>query len=108
MTFKGRSVMTPKGRNQLASHDHPSSSGLDTELVTGARYPGRRETASWEATPREVAGYIEGLTASLRGMAQAAKLDSLAYFLEMARLEASIQRERPGHPGQENGSAQTR
>jgi hypothetical protein len=39
----------------------------------------------------EVAIYVEALSAELRGMAQTAELRSLAYFLEMARLEASIQ-----------------
>ncbi len=39
----------------------------------------------------EVALYIESLSAELRTMARASELESLAYFLEMARIEASIQ-----------------
>jgi len=45
-------------------------------------------------TQLEVASYIESLSAELSEMAKAADLKSLAYFLEMARLEASIQVER--------------
>lgn len=39
----------------------------------------------------EVALYIESISAELRLMAKSAELEALAYFLEMARLEASIQ-----------------
>ncbi len=42
----------------------------------------------------EVALYIESLSAELRTMARSNDLDALAYFLEMARIEASIQVER--------------
>ncbi|MGQ3283319.1 MULTISPECIES: hypothetical protein [unclassified Bosea (in: a-proteobacteria)] len=42
-----------------------------------------------------MAGYIEVLVAEMRWMAHSAALDSLAYFLEMARLEAAIQAQRP-------------
>jgi hypothetical protein len=42
----------------------------------------------------EVALYIESLSAELRTMARENQLESLAYFLEMARIEASIQVER--------------
>ncbi|WP_439499785.1 hypothetical protein [Bosea sp. (in: a-proteobacteria)] len=46
---------------------------------------------------REVAEYIESICVDLRMMARAARLESLAYFLEMSRIEASIQIElRPG------------
>ncbi|WP_181301196.1 hypothetical protein [Bosea sp. 124] len=51
-----------------------------------------------------MAAYIEGLTAGLRAMARSADLDGLAYFLEMARLEASIQGERLARSGGETGS----
>lgn len=37
-----------------------------------------------------VAIYIESIAAELRTMARIAELESLAYFLEMVRLEASI------------------
>ncbi|MFA6967833.1 hypothetical protein [Bosea sp. (in: a-proteobacteria)] len=43
-----------------------------------------------------MAAYVEHLAADLRLMSQSVDLDSLAYFLEMARLEASIQVERLG------------
>ncbi|PZO04315.1 MAG: hypothetical protein DCF30_00865 [Hyphomicrobiales bacterium] len=44
----------------------------------------------------DVAAYIERLTGDLRAMSRSVDLDSLAYFLEMARLEASLQVERLG------------
>lgn len=53
----------------------------------------------------EVATYIEALSAELRAMAKVAGLGSLAYFLEMARLEASIQVERhAGAPGEDHST----
>lgn len=64
----------------------------------------RLETTTSHATQRDVAGYIEGLTAGLRIMAQSVDLDSLAYFLEMARLEASIQGERLARSGRDKGN----
>lgn len=39
----------------------------------------------------EVAEYIESMCIDLRAMARAVELDGLAYFLDMTRLEASIQ-----------------
>lgn len=42
-------------------------------------------------SPFEVATFIEGMAAELRVMARSAKLDTLSYFLEMARIEASAQ-----------------
>lgn len=39
----------------------------------------------------QVADYIQGMCIDLRAMAQAAELDALAYFIDMARLEASTQ-----------------
>ncbi|RDJ23445.1 hypothetical protein DWF00_22745 [Bosea caraganae] len=39
----------------------------------------------------QVAEYTESICADLRAMAQAAELDGLAYFIDMARLEASVQ-----------------
>lgn len=42
-------------------------------------------------SPLEAATFIEGMTAELRHMARGAKFDTLSYFLEMARIEASAQ-----------------
>jgi hypothetical protein len=39
----------------------------------------------------QVADYIQGMCIDLRAMAHAAELEGLAYFIDMARLEASIQ-----------------
>ncbi len=51
-------------------------------------------------TALEVATFIESMTAEMRAMARGVRLDTLCYFLEMARVEASIQVEqiaaRPG------------
>ena len=38
-----------------------------------------------------VASYVESMASELRLMARAAELESLSYFLEMVRVEASIQ-----------------
>ena len=103
--------MTSKARSQLASQ--PASQddartrrdAIEPEAVSGRKHPYRNETHVSRATQREVAGYIEGLTAGLRAMAQSADLDSLAYFLEMARLEASIQGERLARSGDDKGNA---
>jgi hypothetical protein len=51
----------------------------------------RPEVPELPLTPLEVATFIESMAAELRGMARSAKLDTLAYFLEMTRVEASIQ-----------------
>ena len=40
----------------------------------------------------EIAGYIAQLTAEMSRMAEKAGLDTLAYFLSMARLEAEMNR----------------
>ncbi|WP_156450014.1 MULTISPECIES: hypothetical protein [Hyphomicrobiales] len=50
-----------------------------------------------------MAGYIEVLVAEMRLMAQTAHLESLAYFLEMARLEAAIQARHLARCGGERG-----
>ena len=39
--------------------------------------------------PADAADYITHMTAELAHIARTAKLDSLAYFLEMARIEAA-------------------
>jgi hypothetical protein len=51
----------------------------------------------------EVALYVENLSSELRAMARTAELDTLAYFLEMARVEASLQVEARAH-GRDTGS----
>lgn len=47
----------------------------------------------------EVAGYIAQLTAELSHLAGSAKLESLAYLLSMARLEAEMLARRKDPPG---------
>ncbi|MGL5361339.1 MAG: hypothetical protein ACRDBH_00545 [Bosea sp. (in: a-proteobacteria)] len=51
-------------------------------------------TAELLALQHEVARYVAQMSAELGGMARSARLDLLAYFLDMARVEASIQIER--------------
>jgi hypothetical protein len=107
---RGPSAMTSKARSQqaaqLASQDDakPLREAMLPEAASGNLHSYRDETRSSRATQREVASYIEGLAADLRAMARSADLDSLAYFLEMARLEASIQRERLQHAGTGDGA----
>ena len=67
------------------------------------------EAASFSTTPVSlessaaqqlgVAEYIESICVELRMMARAAKLETLVYFLDMARIEATIQIESHGTLG---------
>jgi hypothetical protein len=41
----------------------------------------------------EIAGYVYQMAGEMTNMARAARLDLLAYFLEMARIEANSQRQ---------------
>lgn len=63
--------------------DGPGSTAL--ALVAGVR-----SGASPEAVRLSVACYIESIASELRAMAGDAGLESLAYFLEMVRIEASL------------------
>jgi len=58
----------------------------------------------------EVASYIEDISTELGAMARAARLDSLAYFIDMTRLESSITRracQRPATIDEGTGSDTT-
>ena len=64
--------------------------------------PARNEPASRRHLSRpppeasaEIARYISQMTAEMAGMAGAARLDMLAYFLDMARNEAEMAARRP-------------
>lgn len=95
------SEMTEHGRNPPVAADDTDRDG---QIATPApRQPHAvtkvpRSPAA-HAAPCEVAGYIEVLVAEMRWMAHSAALDSLAYFLEMARLEAAIQAQPPTRHG---------
>lgn len=84
-----------RGKEQSGSLPELGTASERDERETGARQ--RNMTAPVlkspppQAAQSEVAGYIEVLVAEMRHMAHAAHLESLAYFLEMARLEAAIQ-----------------
>lgn len=71
-----------------------SDDGIDcgTEPDAGTRQG--KPASRLDGTQLEVALYIESISAELRSMARESELESLAYFLEMARIEASIQVER--------------
>ncbi len=92
--------MTSKGRNSIVTPGDSRPQGDRDGTPVGDRvFPGNGvENARSKITQREVASYVEGMAASVRIMAQSAELDSLAYFLEMARLEAAIQRDRFARP----------
>jgi len=64
--------------------DDPDSAGDGAPAV----FP---ESDMPAASELESALYIEAMCAELRRLAKTAGLDALAYFLDMARLEASIQ-----------------
>lgn len=60
-----------------------------TPLDFSGRTPASRSNPSGETVdPAETARYVAQLSAELADMARAAKLDVLAYFLDMARTEA--------------------
>mgnify|MGYP003395137772 CR=1 FL=1 len=72
----------------------PPTDGADGETnPDGGRGQGM-PCSTLDGLQLEVALYIESLSAELRTMARESELESLAYFLEMARIEASIQVER--------------
>lgn len=65
----------------------------DREGPEAANAPGPT-VATLDDMQLEVALYIESISSELRSMARKSELESLAYFLEMARIEASVQVER--------------
>jgi hypothetical protein len=51
-----------------------------------------RDPAALAELQLQVASYVEEISVELRTMARAAQLDSLAYFVDMARFEAASNR----------------
>ena len=92
--------MAAKGRNPLISPEAGSPlHGNVTLRTSDAKTPRIASQATdLRITQHDVATYIERLAGDLRAMSQSVNLDSLAYFLEMVRLEASLQVERLGRP----------
>lgn len=90
--------MPSNGRNPLVSPhaEGPESGDVSPPGGTGKRPRNAEQISHVTASQRDVAAYVEHLAADLRVMSQSADLDSLAYFLEMARIEASIQVARLG------------
>ena len=68
---------------------HPAPSRTGTAAVEGPVSRVHLTRPSPEVA-RETARYIAQLTAEMAGMAGAARLEMLAYFLDMARNEAEI------------------
>ncbi|CAN7417858.1 hypothetical protein [Bosea sp. LjRoot237] len=71
----------------------------DSRLPQAARFgrravtlPGPHSTDALVRMQLEVAAYIEEISIELGAMARAAQLSSLAYFVDMTRLEAAINR----------------
>jgi hypothetical protein len=67
---------------------HPVT-GTGTNDETKAPSP----AAADDRLRAEVAVYIAQMAAEMAGMARSARLDLLAYFLDMARIEANGQRQ---------------
>lgn len=53
-----------------------------------------RDSPASPLTPLQVAGYIESMALELKVMARGARLDTLCYFLDMTRVEATAEIER--------------
>jgi hypothetical protein len=85
MKFRARDPLLPPENQET---------GMEGDGNSPLPLLGQSDGATSQNMQLEVASYIEILSAELGEMAKAAELKSLAYFLEMARLEASIQVER--------------
>ena len=79
----------PGSKPMPAPYDRPANAenGAGHALVTGPL----QAAGPLPVTQLSVACYIESIAAELRVMAMAVRLDTLAYFLEMVRIEASVQ-----------------
>jgi hypothetical protein len=87
IALKRSGLASSEARNQPAQTQEDMG---DSEL-TSVTPPSSQDLL---ALQHEVARYVAQMSAELGGMARSAKLDLLAYFLDMARVEASIQIER--------------
>lgn len=76
---------------QIDQHDNclPRVGGSDRRSLAS---PGPHSMDALARMQLEVACYIEEISIELGAMARAAQLSSLAYFVEMTRLEAAINR----------------
>lgn len=71
-------VSTPTARKRLG----PEQEGSPPVLPENGAAP---------RTPEDIATYLAHMTAEMAAMSRAAGYDLLAYFLDMARIEAKIQ-----------------
>lgn len=90
MTLRGRQVFQ---RFREASSDSDAAPAQDVAQADKALIP-PLNAAELSDLQLEVSLYIESISSELRIMAKTAELEALSYFLEMARIEASIQVER--------------
>ena len=91
-------LMTPRGqrifkRRQGSWIDPGDGAGTEPDQAASA-IAAALDDVTLSDLQLEVALYIESICAELRLMARTADLEALSYFLEMARIEASIQIER--------------
>jgi hypothetical protein len=88
----------------------PKRGDRRAERSAPARSPRKADDPSHGAVTREaldVARYITGMTAKLEAVAIAARLDRLAYFLEMAKAESEIFVRTHGAPEAERAEEQS-
>ncbi|HEV7338539.1 MAG TPA: hypothetical protein VGO06_21370 [Bosea sp. (in: a-proteobacteria)] len=84
---KRRQTAKIKPENNMISEGVPRDAGV-------IRHGSRATPTPPTATQLSVALYIEEMSQELAVMARAARLDGLAYFIDMTRLEAEITRRR--------------
>ena len=75
-------------RNTAASES--AHAAMDPAATPRYIMPGKHRPAAAPDASAETARYISQMTAEMAGMAAAARLDMLAYFLDMARNEAEM------------------
>lgn len=85
MISRGRSTLARSGS---AVRDDVRATASTSPVAMLAKEPHLSELQ------QETVRYIERMSAELLRMAKSADMESLAYFLDMARLEASIQLKR--------------
>lgn len=85
MIPRGRSAF-PRSGSTAHGGARPISSGSPVAALAGEPHLSELQ--------QETAHYIERMSAELLRMAKSADMETLAYFLDMARLEASIQLKR--------------
>lgn len=86
MTLRGQRICQPL----CEAPSDPSATHVRDVDPTGLTLTTPANTAEHSDLQLEVALYVESICSELRLMVKAAELEALSYFLEMARVEASI------------------